>query len=142
MEQSEKEISKLFSMSLFSTCYMNSEILRKRCVDFSTLNLMIGKELLKHQVSINFGRQLIRSSSSVALNYSEAISAESKRDFIHKLNLSLKELRETYSCLEIIKNGELLINQEQLLSAYGECNELISIFVKSVKTSKQNLKHS
>lgn len=121
---------------------MNSKILRKRCVDFSTLNLKIGIELLKKQASINFGKQLIRSSSSVALNYSEAIYAESRKDFIHKLNISLKELRETYSCLEIIINGELLTNQEQLHMAYDECNELISIFVKSVKTSKQNLEYS
>jgi len=118
---------------------MNSEILRKRCVDFSTLNLMIGKELLNQRVSETYGKQLIRSSSSVSLNYSEAVSAESTKDFIHKLSIVLKELRETYSCLEIVRNGGLSENENQLLDAHTECNELISIFVKSVKTLKSNL---
>jgi len=74
------------------------------------------------------------------LNYSEAVSAESTKDFIHKLSIVLKELRETYSCLEIVSKGGLSENENQLHSAYKECNELISIFVKSGKTSKRNLK--
>lgn len=73
------------------------------------------------------------------MNYGEAISGESKRDFIHKLKIVLKELRETYNCLRIIqrtcsKGSETLIEK-----AIKENDELIAIFVKSIKTLKEKM---
>jgi four helix bundle protein len=77
---------------------------------------------------------LLRSGTSPALNYGEAQSAESRDDFIHKIRICLKELRETYVCLRLIakkdwfKDGKL----EPLLI---ESNELLSIFVVTTKTA-------
>lgn len=82
--------------------------------------------------------QITRSSTSPALNYGEAQSAESKKDFIHKMGICLKELRETFVCLKIIEKANLSTDLESVKRAKTEANELISIFVSSIKTSKNN----
>ena len=83
--------------------------------------------------------QLIRSGTSPALNYGEAQSGESRRDFIHKIKVVLKELRETFVCLKIIRKSKLLESENKIQTALPENDELISIFVKSVETAQKNL---
>lgn len=73
------------------------------------------------------------------MNYGEAQGAESRKDFIHKMRIILKELRESYICLEIIKETKLCRNEFKLNKAYKENNELISIFVKNIETAKSKL---
>ncbi len=64
----------------------------------------------------------MRSGTPPALNYGEAQAAESRRDFIHKLRISLKELRETLVALKIIKRAELCNSNEKLLrNCYANC---------------------
>lgn len=82
--------------------------------------------------------QLIRSGTSPALNYGEAMSAESTNDFVHKLKIILKELRESFVCLKIIKRKPLIESDEITNPIYKENNELIAIFVKSIQTAKTN----
>ncbi len=84
--------------------------------------------------------QLVRSGTSVSLNYGEAQSAESKKDFIHKMKVILKELRETFICLKIINQSRLYKTKEKIIKAKKENNELISIFVKSIETAQKNQK--
>jgi len=84
--------------------------------------------------------QLLRSGTSVSLNYGEAQSGESRKDFIHKMKVVLKELRETFVCLKIIKKARLYKTEMKLETAKNENNELISIFVKSIGTAQNNLK--
>ena len=81
--------------------------------------------------------QLVRSGTSPALNYGEAQAAESRNDFIHKMKISAKELRETYNCLRII-NKKNWYAEEKLLLVLNENNQLIAIFVKSIETAKRN----
>ena len=83
-------------------------------------------------------KQLIRSATSAALNYGESMSAQTKKDFIHKQSLSLKELRESYINLLIVDENNLCRNQDLVLRAIDEANQLVSIFVKSVRTAMQN----
>ena len=85
----------------------------------------------------NLAEQIVRSSSSTALNYGEAQSAESGRDFVHKLGICLKEMRETFINLRIIDGAKLHGDQQQVYNLKTESNELISIFVKSIETSKR-----
>jgi four helix bundle protein len=85
----------------------------------------------------NLAEQIVRSSSSTALNYGEAQSAESGKDFVHKLGICLKEMRETFINLRIIDGAKLHADQQLLNQLKTECNELISIFVKSIETSKR-----
>ncbi|WP_290844615.1 four helix bundle protein [Flavobacterium sp.] len=74
------------------------------------------------------------------MNYSEAQSAESRNDFIHKMSIVLKELRETFSCLKILERANLcLLKENKLIETQVEANELIAIFVKSIETSKKKL---
>ena len=62
---------------------------------------------------------------------------ESKKDFIHKMGIYLKELRETFVCLKIIEKAMLSSNIDLIIKS--EANELISIFVSRIKTVKTNL---
>lgn len=118
---------------------MKTNDLEERVIDFAVLIINLVAELKNDYSSNYYGNQLIRSSGSPALNYGEARSAESHKDFVHKMGISLKELRESYNCLRIIKKANLFIgNEENILKAIDENNQLISIFVANIKTSKSN----
>ena len=88
----------------------------------------------------NISSQLIRSGTAPALNYGEAKSAESSNDFIHKMKIALKELRETYIALKILSQINTPEQNNLTDSCLLECNELISIFVKSIQTAERNRK--
>lgn len=85
----------------------------------------------------NLGDQVFRSSSSAALNYGEVQGAASKKDFIHKNRIVLKELRETIIGLKLIKEMNIL-NPHTLDTTIKENNELIAIFVSAIKTAEEN----
>ena len=77
----------------------------------------------------------------VSLNYGEAQSGESRKDFVHKMKVVLKELKETFICLKIIERAKLFKTQSEIEKAKLENNELISIFVKSIETAQKNMKN-
>lgn len=113
--------------------------LEDRLVDFAVLIIRITESLMNTKAGNYIGGQLVRSGTSPALHYGEAQSAESRNDFIHKLKVLLKELRESRSSMKIIKKAPLIENMEIVEKGMMECNELISIFVKSIETAKKNL---
>ncbi len=119
---------------------MNKFDLEDRLVNFSVLIIEIVNGLDKSKAGNHLGGQLVRSGTSVSLNYGEAQSGESRKDFIHKIKVVSKELRETYICLKLIKRADLFEHKPKLDAALNECNELIAIFVKSAETAKKNLK--
>jgi four helix bundle protein len=88
----------------------------------------------------NISGQLIRSGTAPALNYGEAKSAESSNDFIHKMKIVLKELRESYIALKILSQINIPEPDNIINDCLVECNELISIFVKSIQTAERNRK--
>src|SRR6218665_2284816 len=92
--------------------------LHERLIDFAVMIINIAKDVENSKAGNHLTGQIIRSGSSPSLNYSEAQSAESRNDFIHKMSIVLKEITETLK----------------------ENNELIAIFVKSIETSKLKLK--
>jgi len=112
--------------------------LEERLINFSVLIVDITNEMPKTKAGNHLSGQLIRSGTSVSLNYGEAQSGESRKDFIHKIKIVLKELRETFICLKIIKRTNLYNSNEKLEWAIKENDELISIFVKSVETANRN----
>lgn len=114
--------------------------LEDRLVEFSVLIIDIVNEMPNSKAGNHLSGQIVRSGTSVALNYGEAQSGESRRDFIHKMKIVLKELRETFVCLKIIHRTNLFKSEEKIITAKKECNELISIFVKSVATAQNNNK--
>lgn len=113
--------------------------LENRLVNFSLQIIKIAELLPLSFVGKHISSQLVRSGTSPALHYGEAQGAESRTDFIHKMKICLKELRETFISLKIIKLKPLIMGNAELQdNALKECNELISIFVKSIETAKKN----
>jgi four helix bundle protein len=110
--------------------------LESRLVSLSVNIEKICRGLIKGYMSEHLSKQIIRSSTSAALNYGEAQAAESKNDFIHKISIVLKELRETQISLNLL-SGSITENQEQQLrDCQKECGELVAIFHKTVMTAK------
>ena len=110
--------------------------LEDRLIEFADRAISTAERLPETRKCSHLGGQLIRSGTSTALNYGEAQAAESKRDFIHKFTVILKELRETSICLKILQKGSLLID----IPLLAENGELIAIFVKSIATARMNSK--
>jgi four helix bundle protein len=82
--------------------------LEERLVKFSIRIIEVVELLPNNRSGNHLAGQLVRSGTAPALNYAEAQSAESRNDFIHKMKISLKELRETYVCLKIIYQKPLV----------------------------------
>jgi four helix bundle protein len=81
---------------------MTAQILEERLIDFAVAIVDVVESLPNSKAGNHIANQLIRSGTSPAPNYGEARSAESRKDFIHKMKISLKELRETMIWLKII----------------------------------------
>ncbi len=112
--------------------------LEDRLVAFAGKVIDVVEKLPKHLAAKHLGGQLVRSGTSPALNYAEAVGAESKADFVHKMGVVLKELRETRVCLRIIHQQKYL-DALLLDAALDECAQLVFIVSKSVKTAKENM---
>jgi four helix bundle protein len=120
---------------------MNKFDLEERLINFAVMIVEICENMPDTKASNHLAGQLIRSGTSPALNYGEAQSGESRRDFVHKIKVVLKELRESYVCLKIIYRSKLYKTDEKIKLAMTENNELISIFVRSAETAQKNLKN-
>ena len=112
--------------------------LEESLIDFAVRIIRIAESLPKTKVGNHVAGQLIRCGTSPAPNYGEAQSAESRSDFIHKMKVCLKELRETKVWLIMIVRANLLKSKSNLEPDINENDELISIFMASIKTAKQN----
>ena len=115
--------------------------LEERLIDFAARCIKVCDSLPNSRAGQHLAGQLTRSGTSPALNYGEAQGAESRKDFIYKMKVCLKELRETLICLKILVRSSLL-NEETLKPLIDETNELISIFVASIKTAKVNMERT
>ena len=111
--------------------------LDKRLIDFAVSIIFFVEGLPNTKSANHLGGQLLRSGTSPSLNYGEAQSAESKKDFIHKMKVCLKELRESYNCLRILERAKIYNDEQEVKEVIVECDELISIFVKSIHTASK-----
>lgn len=118
---------------------MTRKELEERLIDFAVLTIEISESLIKTKAGNHLSGQLARSGTAPALNYGEAQDAESDNDFVHKMKIVLKELRETFIALKIIHKAKLCESGVKIHFALNECNELVSIFVKSIETKKANM---
>lgn len=88
----------------------------------------------------HMGGQLVRCGTAPAFHYGESQSAESPRDFIHKVRIAHKELKESRSNIRMLKGAELLpATDEQMNWLLNELEELIKIFGRILGTAKKNL---
>lgn len=108
--------------------------LENRLIEFAVMICNLTNALPQTPLGEHINNQLLRSGTSAAPNYGEAHGAESRKDFIHKMRICLKELRETYVWLRLIERlGRTKANA--IDNILQECNELISIFATSIKTA-------
>ena len=113
--------------------------LSERFLQFAVDGIKLFGQINKSYAEIHIARQLTRSVTSCGADYEEACSAESKADFVHKLQIVLKELRETQYWLKLLCRAQLG-EKIKLESFLCECNELSKIIGKSVITSKNREK--
>src|SRR5215813_1396755 len=84
----------------------------------------------------HISRQLVRAATGGGANYEEARGAESRADFIHKVGVANKEVREALYWLRLIKEADLIVSAE-LDALVREADELVAILTSSIKTAKQ-----
>lgn len=112
--------------------------LEDRLIKYAIETLTLTELLPAVSSGKHIGNQLLRSGTAPAALYGEAQSAESRKDFIHKMKIALKELRESYVWLKIIKLKPLVEDPKSIGLLLKETNELISIFVTSINTAARN----
>ena len=112
--------------------------LEERLLHFSANIIRLTETLKPSRAGNHVAGQLLRSGTSPYPNHGEAQSAESANDFIHKLKVSLKELRETQRWILLVKTVPLTEDLSLTEKLLKECDELIRIFVTSIKTTRNN----
>ncbi len=101
----------------------------------------VVERLPRERIGAHVAGQLVRCCTAPVANYAEALGAESRRDFIHKMKLGLKELRESQTWLRYSQRMRL-VSAEAVEPNVRECDELIAIFVVSIRTAEKNLSES
>src|SRR5688572_20005900 len=107
-------------------------------VDYSCRMIDVVEALLNTRAGNYIAGQLIRSCISPTFNYGEVQGAESRNDFVHKLGVVLKELKECRSALKIIIKKTLIKPVSRVDGIYKETEELIAIMAKSIETADKN----
>lgn len=115
---------------------MTPEELSDRLLNFAAKIVEITDALPDTRSGRHIAGQLLRCGTSPAPNYEEACAAESRRDFIHKLGVTLKELRESRVWLKLIVKCKLLAGNVTT-PTITEADELCNIIGKSIVTAKQ-----
>jgi four helix bundle protein len=117
---------------------MKTEI-EDRLIKFSVTAYKLTGKLHKTDFTAILSNQLIRSATSAALNYGEAQGSETTRDFIHKIGVVIKELRESRVNFKIIKESDICKDNAELERILQETDELLAIFYATLKTAKTKL---
>jgi len=110
--------------------------LEDRLIEFAAVIIDIVEQMPVTRAANHVAGQLVRSGTSPASNYGEAQSAESRRDFIHKMRIAFKELRETRVWLRIVIRKSFLNDEKTVKAGLSECEELIRVFGKSIATAE------
>ena len=112
--------------------------LEERLLEFSGRIVRLSENLNKTDAGRHVGIQILRSGTSPYANHGEAEDAESADDFIHKLKICLKEMRETWRWLRLVRHIPLVEKPELLDPLIDEADQLIRIFRQSVLTARAN----
>ena len=114
--------------------------LQERLIDFAVRIIKVAESLPNSKTGNHLKNQFLKSGTSPAPNYGEAQGAESKSDFIYKLKIALKELRETKVWLMMIIRTDLIIPRSKLTPILEENEELILILFSCIETARRNRK--
>ena len=111
--------------------------LEDRLIRFGAAVCRLSERLPTTVLGKHVALQMIRSGTSPFANYGEVQGAESRRDFIHKLGICLKELRETRAWLKFMSEMDHC-PEESLRVVMSECDELLAIIASSIRTARSN----
>jgi four helix bundle protein len=110
--------------------------LEKRLLDYGAGIINLTRKLNGDYAERHVGNQLLRSGTAPVSHHGEAQAAESPSDFIHKMRLALKELRESERWLKLIERANMLAHSAELPKLLNETDQLIRIFVTSIRTAE------
>lgn len=111
--------------------------LEERLLDYGARIITLGRALSADYAERHIGNQLLRSGTAPLSHHGEAQAAESPADFIHKLRMALKELRETQRWLKLIIRAGLAQNSRDPTPLLDETDQLVRIFVTSIATAEK-----
>ncbi len=117
---------------------MKNNIIQEKSFDFAIRIVNLYKYLKAEKKEYVLSKQLLRSGTSVGVNIEEGIGGQSKKDFIAKLQISLKEARETHYWLRLLKATNYLTENETE-NILNECQDIKNILTAILKSSKKNL---
>jgi four helix bundle protein len=112
--------------------------LEDRLLEYAVRIIRVAESMRRSAAGLHIADQLLRSGTSPHGNHGEAEGAESRDDFIHKLRVCFKELRESRRWLKLIQRAELIEKPELLAGLINEADELIRIFAKSIQTAAKH----
>ena len=112
--------------------------LEERLLDYAARIVRFSETLPTTPAGRHISGQVLRSGTSPMAQHGEAQAAESRKDFVHKMKVSLKELRETHRWLRLVQRVPLIGTCELLEPLIGETDELTRIFAASIKTAQMN----
>lgn len=113
-------------------------IIRQKAFDFAIRIINLYKYLVVEKKEYVLSKQLLRSGTSIGANVNEALYGQSKKDFINKLHISLKEASETEYWLELLNATEYL-DEKEYKSIVNDNIEILKILTSIIKTSKESL---
>ncbi|MCH8546755.1 MAG: four helix bundle protein [Cryomorphaceae bacterium] len=114
-------------------------VIVEKTFNFSVRIMALTKHLRDHEREFDLSRQLFKSATSVGANVNEAQSAASKRDFINKINIALKEANETKYWLELVKSSHIKTDNT-IAELISEVSEIRNILTRIILSAKENMK--
>jgi four helix bundle protein len=112
--------------------------LEERLLEFASAVIDLSEKLPNTRAGNHIAAQILRSGTSPYPNHGEAEDAESRDDFIHKLKICLKELRETLRWARLVRRKAYAKDDPTLVFVLSEADELIRIFYSSIQTARRN----
>lgn len=122
--------------------YKGGSIISKKTYVFALDIVTAYKHLVNKKKEYVLSKQLLRAGTSIGANVNEAVSAQSKRDFVHKMSIALKEARETVYWMSLLKDSEYLTPEDykKLNAAAGEIIKILSSIIITTKEKYFNTK--
>jgi len=117
---------------------MSKHDLEDRLVQFTVSVLQLTEQLPNTKIEQQLSLRMIKSSTAASINYARAQSAETRKVFVQQLKIVLKELRKTNDHLKMIDGLSLVVNSNHLEIVLKEADELVAIFITSLRTAMQN----
>jgi four helix bundle protein len=117
---------------------MSESIIKKKSFELAVRGVNLYKYLIAEKKEFVISKQFLRSVTSIGANVREAVNAQSKADFIHKLSISQKECDESMYWLELLKETSY-ISENEFNSIHEQSNEVLKIIRSIIISSKKNL---